>query len=214
MQTTSTTQRSLVLSYLGLRKSIGIIGILLPFVLALGAWIFEGKGLLDSISAYYYSAMRDVFVGSLWAIAVFLFSYRFARQDDLAGDLAGIFAIGAAIFPVPPTTDATPQQTLIGWLHLVSAGGFFLTLAFFALVLFRKTDPSQPPTRRKLQRNRIYLFAGLVILAAVVLLVLATFLPNTDGLRPYHVNFWLETLAIEAFGVAWFVKGEAILKDK
>jgi hypothetical protein len=28
-----------------------------------------------------------------------------------------------------------------------------------------------------------------------------------------HPVFWLESLAIEAFGVAWFVKGRTLLTD-
>lgn len=48
---------SLVLSYLGLRKAIGIIGISLPFVLAGGRMFLEEWGILSSISAYYYSVM-------------------------------------------------------------------------------------------------------------------------------------------------------------
>jgi hypothetical protein len=40
-----------VLSYLGLRKSIGIIGIALPFVLIVGKILLESPGILPSISA-------------------------------------------------------------------------------------------------------------------------------------------------------------------
>jgi hypothetical protein len=31
---------------------------------------------------------------------------------------------------------------------------------------------------------------------------------------PFHPLLWGETLACEAFGIAWFVKGEGILKDE
>ena len=42
-----------------------------------------------SISEYYVTAMRDVLVGVLFAIAWFLFSYRgYESKDDIAGDLA------------------------------------------------------------------------------------------------------------------------------
>jgi len=33
-------------------------------------------------------------------------------------------------------------------------------------------------------------------------------------MKVYNPLFWLETLAILAFGVSWIVKGEAILKDE
>ena len=29
----------------------------------------------------------------------------------------------------------------------------------------------------------------------------------------FHVVFWLEAVAIVAFGISWLTKGEAILKD-
>ena len=139
MNATSNT-KDLVLSYLGLRKGIGIIGITLPIVLVIGKGMLESPGISDSISAYYYSVMRNVFVGSLCAIAIFLISYRYEHLDDIAGDLAGAFAIGVALFPTAPDVGATGQQMMIGVLHGLFAACFFLTLAFFALVLFRKTD--------------------------------------------------------------------------
>jgi len=213
MQATTSTERSLVLSYLGLRKSLGVIGIALPIVLAVGKILLESPGLLDGISAYYYSVMRDVLVGSLCAIGVFLFSYRYARQDDIAGNLAGVCAIGLALFPAAPV-GATAQQLLIGQLHWIFSVGFFLTLAFFALVLFRKTDRQKKPTRQKLQRNRAYLVCGITIIACLALLGLMSFLPGSAWLQALHPVFWLESLAIWAFGIAWFVKGEAILKDR
>ncbi len=40
MQATSNTQRSLVLGYLGMRRMIGIIGIMLPIVLVFGGMLF------------------------------------------------------------------------------------------------------------------------------------------------------------------------------
>jgi hypothetical protein len=215
MNATSNTQDSLVLSYLGLRKGIGFIGMALPFVLVIGKMIFESPGILDSISSYYYSVMRNVFVGSLCAIAIFLISYRYQHLDDIAGDLAGAFAIGVALFPTAPDVGATGQQMIIGLFHGLFAACFFLTLAFFALVLFRKTDQKNPK-RRKRQRNMVYLFCGIAIvvsLALIGLVVLVSFLSGNPWLQPLNPVFWLEALAIEAFGVAWFVKGETILKD-
>ena len=157
MNQPSNSAGTLVLSYLGLRKAVGIIGTALPFVLVFGKMLLEGPEIQNSISGYYHTGMRDVFVGSLCAIAVFLISYRgYERKDDIAGDLACIFAIGVALFPT--TLDATPSSndTIVGALHLLFGALFFLTLAYFSLALFRKTDPTKTPTRRKLQRNVVY----------------------------------------------------------
>ncbi len=205
----------LVISYLGLRKAVGIIGIALPFVLAFGKIILEGPGIELSISNYYYTGMRDVFVGALCAIAVFLLSYRgYERIDDRAGNLAGICALGTALFPTAPHVDITPQYTWEGVLHLSFAAGFFLTLAFFCLVLFRKTDPTKPPTPRKLQRNTVYTFCGYTILICLALIAVLAFVSDASPVKAFDPVFWLEALATVAFGISWFVKGEAILKDE
>lgn len=202
-----------VLSYLGLRRCIGVIGISLPFVLVFGKMLFESPGILPSISAYYYTVMRDVLVGSLSASAVFLLSYRFDRLSDIAGDVAGIAALGVALFPTPPAVGATHHQVLIGYAHSVFSGVFFLTLAFFALVLFQRTDPGCVVTPQKRMSNTIYLVTGLVILASVALEVADLFLQNIRPLQALDPGFWLESLALLAFGVAWFVKGRTILRD-
>jgi hypothetical protein len=55
MNRQSGTERSLAMSYLGLRRAIGFIGIFLPLVLASGKIFIEGPGIQGSISAYYYT---------------------------------------------------------------------------------------------------------------------------------------------------------------
>lgn len=205
---------TLVISYLGLRKAIGVIGIALPFVLAFGKIAFESPGVQPSVSDYYYTVMRDVFVGSLCAIAVFLVSYRgYERRDAIAGDLACAFALGVALFPTAPELDPTTQQKIISAMHHISAAGFFLTLAYFSLVLFRKTDPRFTPTPRKLQRNVVYTVCGYTILACIGLILLLALMQDTAPLTRLDPVFWLEATAVVAFGVSWLTKGEAILKD-
>ncbi len=48
-----------VVSYLTLRQMVGWAGLLMPITVRLGALIFEGIYSTDSISAYYYTGMRD-----------------------------------------------------------------------------------------------------------------------------------------------------------
>ena len=85
--------------------------------------------------------------------------------------------------------DITPQHTWEGVLHLAFAAGFFLALAFFSLVLFRKTDPSKPPTRRKLQRNAIYTFCGYTILICLGLIAVLAFVSDTSPIRHLIQSF-------------------------
>lgn len=204
---------SLVISYLTLRKAIGIIGLLLPFVLSLGKLVIDGPGLETSISAYYYTSLGNVLVGSLCAIGVFLMSYRgYDRRDEIAGKLACVFAVTAALFPT------TPKDTLTGsWtspIHFIGATLLFLTLAYFSLRLFRRTDPTKPPTLQKIKRNKVYTVCGYLILAAIAGAGVSFAFRTAPFFQHYKPVFWFESLAVVAFGVSWLTKGEAILKDE
>ncbi len=199
---TETSEEPLDRSYLFFRTGIGIVGVALPIILIFGRMLLERQfGILDSMSAYYTSVMRDVFVGSLWAIGIFLICYRYQHLDDIASTIAGAAVIFVAIFPNPPV-------------HQVSAACFFIILALMAIFLFRRTDQEKPELRKQL-RNIVYLGCGSFISLCLVLIVVLHYLPGTSWLQPHHPLFWLEVLALEAFGFAWFVKGGMfILKDK
>jgi hypothetical protein len=214
MNQPSGPQNPLVLSYLGLRKAVGIIGFALPFVLAFGKILFQGPGVEDSISAYYHTDLRNVFVGSLCAIGVFLMSCRgYDRRDEIAGYLACVFAIGVALFPTTPM-NATAPEILFGGLHLFFATLLFLTFAYFSLLQFTKTVRDAIPTRRKLQRNAVYRSCGYTILVCIVLIAVVKLSSAGALVRQLAPVFWLESVAIVAFGVSWLTKGEAILKDQ
>ena len=203
----------LLRSYLSLRKSIGLIGTALPFVLGLGGLLFASLSLQSSVSSYYHTALRDVLVGSLCAIAVFLWSYcGYDRRDRIAGNLACICALGVALFPTAPE-NPTALQSALSRVHLISAAGFFLTLAYFSIVLFRLSD-DPTPTSRKLQRNLVYEACGYTILACIVGIGALSLTPAGERLKQLRPVFWLEAAAIVAFGISWAVKGETILKDR
>jgi hypothetical protein len=196
-----------VISYLELRRTIGIVGMGLPFILAGGAWILFSIGLQISLSAYYNTPMRDVSVGLMFFLSGFLWSYRgYDRRDEIAGKLAAVFGWLSAILPLPPS-----QMDLMGILHNILAALFFLTLIYFAGFLFTKSHPGHPPTPQKLRRNRIYRMCAVVMGVSLGIGLTLHYLP---AFAPLHPLLWGETLACEAFGIAWFVKGEGILKDE
>jgi hypothetical protein len=210
-----TLDHPLVLSYLGLRKAVGLIGISLPFILIFGKMLLEGPGIQSSISSYYYTVMRDVFVGSMCAIAVFMASYRgYDWRDDVLGDLACVFALGVALFPTAPDGNVTPRAELMGLVHPICTACWFVTLAIFCLYLFTKTDPSTRQTRKKRQRNVVYVVCGCTIVVCIVLSLIVAFLPGDAPVKRHNPILYLETIAVFAFGWSWFVKGEAILGDE
>jgi len=203
-----------VISYMMLRKATGIIGIALPVVLVAGKILLESPGIQSSISSYYYTVMRDVFVGSLCAIAVFLMSYKGpGKNDDLAGNLACIFALGVALFPTEPALDPTPHEKLVGTVHYMFSAAFFSMLAYFCLGLFRRTSPDRKPTPRKLLRNKVYKICGYTIIFCIVMIGMVSQLSEGSPVKQLSPVFWFESLAIWAFGWSWFTKGEGILKD-
>lgn len=196
-------------SYLALRKAVGWIGILLPFVLALGVIIDSGKSdLIPSISHYYYSVMGDVFVGAICAVALFMFFYcGYDKRDDRAGNIAGFFAIGLALFP---TTQFHPTE-LIGYIHFACAAIFFLTLSYYSLFLFTLTVEGEKPKGRKLARNRIYITCGVIMIACLIAIAIYSFV--TDDTTKTRFIFWAESIALVAFGISWLTKGETIFQD-
>lgn len=73
---------------------------LMPLILYVDGRVIFGKMLQESLSMYYHTGMRAVMVGILFALGVFLFSYKgYGREDDVAGNLACLFAIETALFP-------------------------------------------------------------------------------------------------------------------
>lgn len=208
---------TLVVSYLGIRRGIGTIGLLLPVVLAVAGWAL-GIEIQDNMSSYYHTPLRDVFVGSLCAIGIFLFCYRgYDWIERWTGNFGCLSALGLALFPTDANSDPLYQQSVAGLLHSVCGGVFFTTLAFYSLYHFPRTvggDEEAEP--HELERNLIYRGSGIVILLSSAAMGVYLLLPD-DGLRVslnrYNFLFWGEWVAVWAFAAAWLTKGRAIFAD-
>lgn len=203
----------LAVSYLFLRRAIGLIGALIPIVVPLGYSLSTGSWrLLSSVSSYYYTDMRNPFVGALCAVGVFLICYRYRRWDDLLATLAGVFAIGVACCPTAPPNPSDLARTA-GVLHSVFAACFLVTMALMCWFLFTLSDaPANSRPAAKNRRNLLYRGCSLAILLFTVLAGLASFTPQ-PFIDAVHPLFWCEALATFAFGIAWWVKGETLLRD-
>ena len=127
-------------SYLLMRVGIGVLGIALPLVLVfIDKAAFHGNPFpRGSLSVYYYSGMRDEFVGILGAIGIFLITYKVAERnlDNTLSLIAGACAIVIPLFPTgePPYAHVplTPLQKLLGesttkWVHFTASGAFLVS---------------------------------------------------------------------------------------
>ena len=216
----------LAANYLYLRKVIGWLGTLLPLILlaanpiALSIEHSSCGWLPASVSGYYYSPVRNIFVGALCGLGLFLIAYVGANLGDrVITDLAGVFALGVAFFPTTPNVTSpasaacetvaqlSSRQQVIGDVHAVMSVLFFLFLAWMA-IRFTSTDAPQPSPQQTL-RNRIYWICAIVILVSIAAAVVTNFLPAS--LRPpFPWLFLYEAVGIFAFGVSWFVDDQTL----
>jgi hypothetical protein len=189
------------MQYMALRRLVGVVGMAMPIALLVGEKILQPGPLPGSISAYYYTDMGRVLVGCLCAISCFLAVYRGYDRDYIPIRIAAVCAVGVAWFPT--------GAGVVGVLHGIFAAGMFLCLAYICLFLFTRSE-ERYPKRRKRERNTVYSVCGYAIVTCLILVGPALWI---HALGPLHPVFWLETAAIESFGVSWLVKGQAILPD-
>jgi hypothetical protein len=161
----------LVISYLTLRTMVGLLALGFPFAVVCGNWLFFGhhvaaclwpsNALPGSLSGYYYTHMRNVFVGVLWAVGLFLLAYRGRNKlDNRVTNIAGLAAICISCFPTSPPsrgqlqffnanacgsvtpvgyTSSLRYQALFGQLHLV------FVVILFAMVTVMSLLFTEPP---------------------------------------------------------------------
>jgi hypothetical protein len=231
------------------RLFIGILGIVFPLALLTGHYFFEDGGPLDSISAYYWRPpLHTFFIVFVLTLGGLLIYYQYQTADTWVSTVAGLGAIGVALFPQKLDEKANPWQTPVNFLHTFCAATFIAGLAFMAFFLFTRSEKTKTTfaaplgqtrtaladvahrfdrktierylrpagaryplgmPKQKHWRNQIYEACGIVIAICLVLLglivVLKAHLPV-----PQPQVFWLETWALWAFGVAWFVKSGAV----
>jgi hypothetical protein len=205
-----------VRSYLIMRVLVGALGVALPFMLVLADGLgFDGDPFpRDSLSAYYYSGVRELFVGTLSATAVFLVTYKVADRtlDNTLSTLAGVAVLAVALFPTGLPADVvqpTPLQERLGEsvveaIHFTAAGIFIVSLAVISF-FFGVREGARPPRegRRspRFWRNYHWLCAGAI--AAALLWIGATEVaggPDKSLLIGEAVSVW-------AFGASWLMKG-------
>jgi hypothetical protein len=205
-----------------LRISVGAIGASLPLTLIIWNAI-KGSGTIvpASMSGTYYSSARNLFVGSLCALGVFLFGYRHTARQNWCTWFAGVCAVLVAFSPTAPAKPLT-EPDWVNYLHHAAAIALIGTLGMFCWVIFFATHPERiqragspeagrlstwlAGIRATLQQSwkcRIYFSAGLLVVLAG-LLALFTGIWPAGWSTGWPSLYLFEGIAVFSFGVAWF----------
>jgi len=206
-----------VRSYMLLRASVGVTGVMLPIVLVvLDSRLFrESPDPRGSLSAYYYSGARDVLVGALCVTAAFLMTYKVVERnlDNTASFIAGVAALAVALFPTgrpSPETRLSPLQSTftevaVERIHFGAAAVFIVLLALVSLTFgFRegKRPPADDMRRSPTFWRRYHLVCAGAIAAAVAFIGFSKVVAG-----PANYLLIGEVVAVMAFGASWLMKG-------
>ncbi len=208
-----------VINHKTMRKFIGLIAIQMPIVVVLVSGRPEQE--ISSISISYWTDSRDIFVGSLIAVAFFLFAYNgtsSCRRDIeyWLSKAACIFAICVALFPTTgfdESADFAPS-----WIIYLSKLIFLkphkihysaAILLFFCLILLISFFSLRAKNKGELSRSRIYFGLSLGMLFGM---------PMVYGIGElsgwYEPVFWVEFVGLWLFGAGWFIAGAYRTKPK
>jgi hypothetical protein len=202
-------QEHMLWTYYGLRVGLAAIAIALPILVLTVGGVLHHVWLEPSISAYYHTkpkplwfTTRDIFVGGLLAASACLYLYKgFSNKENVALNLAGLFAMFVALLPTAPAGEAAG---LISRLHGTSAVLFFLCIAYVSLARSRDTLHLLPSAKRG-HYTRLYKSTGVaMVVSPAVAVVLSIALEPTSRLRTF--TFWVEALGVWSFAAYWIIK--------
>lgn len=204
------------------RKIIGYLGLTLPLILVVSASVFGCHQIQASISDYYHTIARDLYIGIIVLIAFFFYTYRGYKGDQIAFKIAAITVLLVAYFPTIIDYEAgenclefintNRSFSFSRHIHNASAIIFFSTLAYICLFLF--TNPKYTASKFKEVKVRctIIKICGFIILFIVLVIILLFIfkLHEIEKVKEFHLVFYLEVTALTSFSVAWLVKGRFI----
>ncbi|MBO0764134.1 MAG: hypothetical protein J2P50_06060 [Hyphomicrobiaceae bacterium] len=213
-------------TYFYLRIGLALLALFFPFVLLLVGWYLFDIPFQAKLSAYYFAfappdsqlrvfPMRDWLVGILWAIGCFLILYRgFSRAENWTLNLAGLSALGIAMFPTSPPDYCTHCGD--GWpiTHQVLSVALFVCIAFVAWALRWQTLPLLSDVRLRMRFHAVYRAVAIAMvlapLVAVWLSVAGVGAPQKAAALPGDIfasaTLLTEIFAICIFAVFWLIK--------
>jgi len=197
-------------TYITLRIGMVIIAILLPVLLILGSWISSKVAFQQSMSAFYHTGMRNLFVGALCATGSFLYMYRgFSNRENIALNFAGIFALGVAFFPtsIPEeilnsSVNYLPDKPFTApILHGICAVAFFLSVAYVCIFCGKDTVELLIDKKLKSRYTLVYKAIGTSMVVLPILAVVFSFVASSN-----NTVFIVEFVAIWVFALFWITK--------
>ena len=197
-------------TYLNLRVGMAAMALLLPLLLMAGSWLSTNVVFQSSISAFYHTPMRNLFVGLLVAVGSFLYLYKgFSNEENIALNFAGVFSIGVAFLPTGISKEVCDPEAIpkmdcpftAPWLHGISAVLFFLCIAY--VCIYRGKDTVELIRDNKIRDKyfSIYRIIGFFMVALPLLSVAIAFFVA----RGYWL-FIFEFAAIWVFAIFWLAK--------
>ncbi|HEV7599397.1 MAG TPA: hypothetical protein VGO49_03960 [Bradyrhizobium sp.] len=213
--------KAIVENYRKLRTRIGIIALAFPVVLiAVGS--YWGFGIQPTLSDYYYATepvgqridafpVRLWFCGILFVVGIFLYKYQgFSENENRWLSLAGLFALGVAVFPMSRDGKGD-YDWVLAWTGLpqLSLHGIFAVLTFgcIAVVIFWYADSTlselktAKPAAYRIFKSAYVGIAAFLAVSIGITVFLHIFQPGKG-----HYILALECLGIWAFAAYWFVK--------
>lgn len=185
------------------RFILGLICGLLPILDIIFGLIFY-KHIPQSISITYYYNFNVIMIGSLILCSFFLFTYKgYDLGDRIYTILAGIGSFGVASFPMSNVFEAgivkvglfSLPDNISNIVHCIMAILVFGSFGLMTITQFTKGKHKA--------RNILYYICGIVILLAMLLLGLSSFIPmlNFEASTMFY-----ELIMLEAFAIAWLTK--------
>ena len=191
-----------------MRVMIGLLGMLLPWLVALVTLSWP-----QSISFTYYSLYAvGIFMVILGSASILLINYKgYDKGDDITATIAGILGLMICFFPMTYLPEPSIKTGVLhlpsnisNIVHCISAVGFFGTLAYMSYFRFTKT--SGIITIQKVIKNFIYRICGIGMIGSFALMLLKLI----PGFDMYNLTWIVEAIALFFFGVSWIVKSDVI----
>ena len=197
-------------TYMCLRFVMAIVAFILPVVFLISAKWVDMQG---SISAFYHTDMRNVFVGLVFAIGMCLYAYKgYNNLENYCLTAAGLFLFGVALAPTAVPQDCVNSIHCDNWdlpiVHNVCAVVFFSLIA--VVCIFARSHPLKKSGNGdksydvsfSTAYNIIATLMTIVLVVAAILFILDRFRDITFPSSTFYVEF----AAIWVFALYWCVK--------